>query len=75
MRSQILRKATIRFVMSVRPSVRMENKIPTPTARIFMNFWNLRIFRKSVLENLVSLPSDENDARPDFSVIPRSVSL
>jgi hypothetical protein len=53
-----LRKATIRFVMSVRLSVRMEQLGSHRTD--FHEFWYLSIFRKSVEKIQVSFKSDKN---------------
>ena len=53
-----LRKETISFVISVRPSVRMEQLGSHWTD--FHEIWHLDIFRKSVEEIQVSLQSDNN---------------
>ena len=54
-----LRKATVSFVMSVWPYVRMEQ----PGSRLagFHEIWYLNIFRKSVEKIQVALNSDKND--------------
>ena len=57
-RSQNCEKNTISFVMSVRPSVRMEQLNSHWTD--FYDIWYLRIFRKSVEKIQVSLKSDKN---------------
>jgi hypothetical protein len=54
-----LRKATISFVMSVRPSVRMKQLGSHWTD--FNEIWNLKIFRKSVQKIQVSLKSDKTE--------------
>jgi hypothetical protein len=54
-----LPKATISFVMSVRPSVRMEQLGFHWTD--FHEIWYLGIFRKSVEKIKVSLKSNKND--------------
>jgi hypothetical protein len=54
-----LRKATISFVISVRPSVRME-RLGSPWTD-FREVWYLRIFRKSAEQIQVSLISDKNN--------------
>jgi hypothetical protein len=53
-----LRKATIRFVMSVRLSVCMEQL--GPYWKDFSEIWYLRVFWKSVEKLQVSLKSDKN---------------
>jgi hypothetical protein len=52
-----LRKVTVSFVMSVRPSVWNNS---APTERLVMKF-NLKLFRKSVEKIQVSLKSDKNN--------------
>jgi hypothetical protein len=54
-----LRKAYISFIMSVRPSVHMEQLGTHQTD--FHEIWYLRILRKSVRKSLVSLQSDKNN--------------
>ena len=56
-----LRKATISFVMSVRPSVRLSSwNNSAPTGRIFMKFDIELLFEKSVKQIDLSLKSDKN---------------
>ena len=56
-----LRKATIGFVMSVRPHVRLSAwNNSDPTGRIFMKF-DMSIFRNTVEKIQVSLKSDKNN--------------
>jgi hypothetical protein len=57
-RVRMLRKATICFVMSVRPPACNNS---APTGRIFIKFDILNIFRKSVEKIEVSLKSDNNN--------------
>jgi hypothetical protein len=53
-----LRKANIRFVMSVHAAARNNS---APTGRIFMKFDILAVFRKSVQKIQVPLKSDKNN--------------
>ena len=53
-----LRKATLSFVMSVRPSAWNNS---APTERIFMKFYILIFFRKSVFKVQVTIKSDKNN--------------
>jgi len=54
-----LQKATTSFVMSVRPSVRMEQLGSHWTD--FNEIWDLSIFRKSVEKIEFSVPSHNNE--------------
>jgi hypothetical protein len=57
--SQKLRNATISFVVSVRPSVPMEQLVSDWTD--FHEIWYLRVFRNSVEKIQVSLKSGKNN--------------
>ena len=60
-----LRKATVGFVMPVRPSVWNNSAL---TWRIFVKFWNLNIFRNFVEEIRFTFKSDSSDGH--FTWIP-----
>jgi hypothetical protein len=73
-----LRKATICFVMSVRPSVRMENS--PPTGRIFVKFDDWLLYEKTskkfkFLENLTRIICSVHEGQHTFFIISRSVLL
>ena len=56
-----LRKATISFVVTNRPSVGLSEWNSAPTGRSFMKFHICSIFRKSFEKIKVSLTSDKNN--------------
>jgi hypothetical protein len=72
-----LRKATVSFVVSARPSVRMEHLGSHRTD--FHEIWYMNIFRKSFEKIQVSLKSDKNNGTSHeyqytfFFIISRSV--